>query len=105
RSPADVRLPDAAGREVPYLLLHPAAPPPIWKSSTILPVASTKTTSGFEADFERATHLDRVEITGIAAPFLKRLRVEGSGDRAHWVVLAPDATIFNLPDEKLRNLE
>ena len=101
----DLRLRDAGGNEVPYLLIEPPAKTPEWKSAAILPIASTKTTSGFEADLGAPADVDRIEIAGIAAPFLKRLRVEGSGDRARWTVLADDATIFDLPDEKLRNLE
>jgi hypothetical protein len=101
----DLRLHDADGNEVPYLVIEPPERAPSWKSATILPVAATKTASGFEADLGAAADVDRVEIAGVAAPFLKRLRVEGSGDRAHWTVLAADATIFELPDENLRNIE
>lgn len=101
----DLRFHDANGTEHPYLLIAPPTRKPEWRAATLLPIASTKTTSGFEADFGNATDVDRVRIEGIAPPFLKRLRVEGSGDRAHWTVLAPDATLFDLPDERLRNLD
>jgi hypothetical protein len=105
RALSDLRLHDAAGNEVPYLLIEPPPRAPAWRSATVLPIAATKTSSGFEADLGAPVDVDRIEIAGIAAPFLKRLRVEGSGDRAHWTVLAADATIFDLPDDKLRNLE
>jgi hypothetical protein len=100
----DLRLRDKAGNEVPYLFIAPPDRAHVWKSAAILPVASTKTTSGFEADLGAAADIDRVEVSGIAAPFLKRLRVEGSGDREHWTMLAADATLFDLPEEKLQNL-
>lgn len=100
----DLRLRDKAGNEVPYLFIAPPDRAHVWKDAAILPVASTKTTSGFEADLGAPANIDRIEVTGIATPFLKRLRVEGSGDREHWTMLAADATLFDLPDEKLENL-
>src|SRR5262249_27971904 len=39
------------------------------------------------------------------APFLKRLTLEGSGDREHWTMLAAEGTLFDLPDDKLRQTE
>src|SRR5205823_4161466 len=103
RDLSDLRLHDAAGHEVPYLLIAPPERTPVWKSSAILPIASTKTSSGFEADIGTTADVDRIEISGVAAPFLKRLRLEGGGDREHWTVLAAEATVFDLPDEKLKN--
>lgn len=40
-------------------------------------------------------------MSGIPAPFLKRLRLEGSGDRARWTLLAEEGTLFDLPEEGL----
>lgn len=100
-----MRLYDAAGAEVPYLLLAPSVAEEKWKGATLLPIAPTKTNSGFEADLGAPTLIDRIRIDGIAAPFLKRARLEGSGDRARWTVLADDTTVFDLPDEQLRNVE
>ncbi|HET7433482.1 MAG TPA: DUF3999 family protein [Thermoanaerobaculia bacterium] len=97
----DLRLYDPQQREVGYLLVEPEAREAQWLDARVLPIAATKTTSGFEADFGRATNVDRLRVEGIAAPFLKRARVEGSGDRAHWTLLA-DATLFDLPDDQLR---
>jgi hypothetical protein len=101
----DLRLHDAQGREVPYLVIDPPERIFNWKDGALLPVAATKKTSGFELDLGRAMPADRIRLGGIAAPFLKRLRLEGSGDRAHWTVLAEEATVFDLPEEKLRNTE
>lgn len=100
----DLRLYDAAKREIGYLLVEPDAREPRWLDGHLLPIASTKTTSGFEVDLGEPADVDRIRFDGIAAPFLKRVRIEGSGDRARWTLLA-DATVFDLPDERLRLLE
>jgi len=101
----DLRLRDAAGNEVPYLLIEPPSRTPAWKYARVLPIAATKKTSGFEADLGSPWKVDRTEIAGVAAPFLKRLKLEGSGDRTHWTLLASEATVFDLPEEKLKNVE
>jgi Protein of unknown function (DUF3999) len=41
----------------------------------------------------------------MAAPFLKRAVLEGSGDRERWTMLAPEATVFDLPAERLKRTE
>jgi len=89
----DLRIVDAGQREVGYLLVEPAGGDARWLDGRILPVAATKKTSGFELDLGRAEEVDRLRFEGIAAPFLKRARVEGSGDRAHWTLLA-DARVM-----------
>lgn len=104
----DLRLFDASKRELPFLVIEPPGEPH-WIDGRVLPVAATKKTSGFELDLETgggATRsIDRIRIEGIATPFLKRARLEGSGDREHWTLLAEDATVFELPDEKLKNVD
>lgn len=100
----DVRLLDPFGREVGYLVAAPASREPRWIDGRMLPIASTKKTSGFELDLGHAEEVDRVRFEGIAAPFLKRARIEGSGDRTRWTFLA-DATLFDLPDDRLKLLE
>jgi hypothetical protein len=99
---SDLRLFDPSGRPVPYLLVQRRREPG-WLVGRILPIAPTKTTSGFEADFGAANTIDRVRIAGIPAPFLKRLTLEGSGDRAHWTLLQSEGTLFNLPEEQISN--
>ncbi|HEX4965663.1 MAG TPA: DUF3999 family protein [Thermoanaerobaculia bacterium] len=105
---ADLRLFDAAGRETPYLLVAPPRREPEWRRGQILPIATTKKESGFEVDFGtlgKAESIDRVRITGLHAPFLKRFRLEGGGDRSHWSLLVPEGTLFDLPEEGLRRLD
>jgi hypothetical protein len=52
-----------------------------------------------------AVAVDRLRVSGIPAPFLKRFRLEGSGDRSHWTLLVNEGTLFDLPSEHLQNIE
>ena len=102
---SDLRLVAPDGSEVPYLLVTPPPREPEWVRASILPVPATKTASGFEADLGALHPIDRLRVSGLPAPFLKRLRLEGSGDRARWTVLAEEGTLFDLPDEGLSRTE
>jgi hypothetical protein len=102
---ADLRLFDGGGREVPYLLVPAPPSAPDWIGGVVLPVAITEKTSGFEADIGSVETVDAMRVEGLPAPFLKRLVLEGSGDRSHWTMLDPEGTLFDLPDERLRRLE
>ncbi len=79
------------------------------RRSRILPVAPVETekekTSGFEADLGSLFVIDRFRIDGLSPPYLKRIRLEGSGDRARWTVLVGEGTVFDLPDSRLRQTE
>ncbi|HEX4468821.1 MAG TPA: DUF3999 family protein [Gemmatimonadaceae bacterium] len=97
---SDLRLYDAANREVPYLLVTPQVEAQ-WRAARVLRVEPTKTSSGFEADLEQLLPIDRIRLEGLPAPFLKRMRLEGSGDRSHWTILVADGTLFDLPNEQL----
>ncbi|MCP4898410.1 MAG: DUF3999 domain-containing protein [bacterium] len=101
----DLRLLAADGEEVPYLLLEQLASEREWQQGTILPLRRTKKSSGFEIDLGELRVVDRVRISGLPAPFLKRVRLEAGGDRARWTVLHEQATLFDLPDEGLKLLE
>ena len=98
---SDLRLVRADGREVPYLLVAPPRREPAWAHGTLLPIPATKTSSGFEVDLGALRRIDRLRVDGIPAPFLKRLRLEGSGDRARWTLLVAEGTLFDLPEEGL----
>jgi hypothetical protein len=97
---ADLRLFDSAGREVSYLLVGPSSGEARWLGTRRFPIAPTKTTSGIELDAGSTQRVDALRIAGISSPFLKRVRVEGSGDRLRWTMLA-DATVFDLPHQRL----
>jgi hypothetical protein len=98
----DLRLFNASNQEVPYLLIDPPATKAEWQTGRVLPVAQTEKTSGFEADFGEPSVVDAIEIRGIDAPFLKRLTLEGSGDREHWTLLIAEGTLFDLPSQSLQ---
>ena len=106
---ADLRLFDPAGREVQYLLVSSPPEQPTWRMAATLPIAPVETptqkTSGFEVDLGEPVPIDRVKVDGISPPFLKRVRVEGSGDRARWTLLVDEGTVFHLPAEGLLQTE
>lgn len=101
----DLRLFGGDGREIPYLLIPPAPDAPVFVTGRILPITAADTpndkSSGFEADFETVGLLDAVDLSRVRAPFLKRFRLEGSGDRSRWTQLMAEGTAFNLPAEQL----
>jgi hypothetical protein len=105
----DLRFYDAAGAEIGYLLVSAPAAAPVYRTATILQAPSVNTekikTSGFEADFGESIGIDRFRVDGVDAPFLKRVRLEGSGDRERWTTLVADGTLFDLPDERLHQTE
>lgn len=101
----DLRFFDAEGREVGYLLIAPKNASASWQAGRTLPIASTKTQSGFEVDLNGVYRTDRLLLEGIPAPFLKRVRLEGGGDRTRWVLLVAEGTLFSLPEEKLHRRE
>ena len=102
---SDFRLYTTDGREVPYVLIPPYTQEPTWwPSGKPLPIPSTDTSSGFEVDLGRMTRADRLELRGAPSNFLKRVRLDASGDRVHWTVLVQEGTVFSLPDEQLRQL-
>jgi len=101
---ADLRLKDAAGREVPYVLVPPASGEPAWIRARPLPLPRTRTTSGMELDLGGEVKTSRLRLEGLRAPFLKRYRLEGSGDRQRWTQLVAQGSLFDLPSEGLRLL-
>lgn len=100
----DLRLVGPDGRELPYVLVPPAATAPDWRSGRLLPLPADKTASGFELDLGRPLGVERLRVEGLPRPLLKRFRLEGSGDRARWTVLVAEGTFFDLPEERLQLL-
>ncbi len=101
----DFRLYDASGREVPYLLISPPSQEPRWIKGRLIPVAATRKTSAVEVDLGAMVDVDRLQIGGLPSPFLKRVQLEGSGDRIRWALLVAEGTLFDLPEEDLRRTE
>lgn len=104
----DLRLFASDGREIGYLLVYPTSGAPEWMSGTIVPVAPVESqrrkTSGFEVDLGAVQPFDAVRFDGLPTPLLKPLALEGSGDRERWTLLASEATVFDLPQERLRHV-
>lgn len=91
---------DALGREVPYLFVWPASnAPTYWRGANVIPVSPRKDTSGFELDLRSAYTVDRFDVDSVPLGLLKRVRLEGSGDRVRWIVIVAEGTIFNLPPD------
>jgi Protein of unknown function (DUF3999) len=105
----DLRFFDTNGQELQYLLVSNPPEQPVWRSAQTLAVAPVETptlkTSGFEIDLGQPLLVDRFRVEGVSAPFLKRVRLEGSGDRARWTLLVDEGTVFNLPAERLVQTE
>ncbi len=101
----DLRLYGSDGSEIPYLLVGPRPDAPVMIAGRVLPITATDTpnakTSGFEVDFETLTEIDAIDLGRVPAPFLKRFRLEASGDRSRWTQLISEGTAFNLPAEEL----
>ena len=101
----DLRLFNAQNQEVPYLFVPPSTGRAARVVGRILPITATDLptakSSGFEIDFDGINPIDAVDLEGIQPPFLKRFRLEGSGDRARWTQLVGEGTAFNLPAEQL----
>jgi len=101
----DLRLFSANGQEIPYLLVPPSPDVPLLVSGRVLPITATDTpnekASGFEVDFETLGTIDAIELDRVRAPFLKRFRLEASGDRSRWTELMAEGTAFSLPAEQL----
>lgn len=102
---ADLRLFDSTGAAVPYLLLRSPVRQRQWTDGKVMPISATEKASGFEADFQTAQSIDGIRVAGIRPPFLKRVVLEGSGDREHWTTLVAEGTLFDLPDEGLRQID
>ena len=101
----DLRLFDASGREVPYLFVWPDPEPIESIRATLLPIAVTEKTSGFEADLGSVQVVETMSVIGLPRPYMKRLILEGSGDRQHWTTLVGEGTLFDLPAERLRQTD
>lgn len=93
------------GNEIEYILLPPSTGNPQWVSVNVTPIRPTRAASGIEADLGSLRRIDHVRFEGIRPPVMKRVKIEASGDRARWIELVPQGTIFDLPEEQLERLE
>jgi hypothetical protein len=100
----DLRIKGSDGREVPYVIVPPATSEASWLPGRMLPLPATKTSSGLELDLGGAVRTSRLRLEGLQAPFLKRFRLEASGDRARWTELVEEGSLFDLPEDGLKLL-
>ena len=107
RGLGDVRLFDSNNIEVPYLSIEPSSDNPPFAAFRTLPIPvidkPDNKSSGFEVDALAVRTIDAILLNTIAPPFLKRFRLEGSGDRERWTELVREGTTFNLPSERLEH--
>jgi hypothetical protein len=101
----DLRLTRSDGSELPYLVLAPSGSGRQWRGGAVQAIVPDENASGFEIDLGEVVTVDRLRLTGLPPPVLKRLRLEGSGDRQRWIGLVEETSVFDLPDERLRRLE
>ncbi len=85
-------------------MIAPSVPEPRWQQGTLVPVHPTREGSGFELDLDGPQPIDAVRFWGLPTPFMKRVRLEASVDRKHWVAPVEEGTLFDLPAEGLSNL-
>ena len=95
---ADLRLYDASGQEIPYLLERP-----VQGAKAVKPAREVITTTNQEATtVELTIDLPGLSPAGVtletpSRDFIKAIQVEGSLDRENWKVLARGVQIFRLP--------
>ena len=95
---ADLRLRDAGGGEVPYLLVPPPEQAARWVGAQrIRAIAATKTESGAEIDLGSIQTIAGLEVSFRQHGFLKQVRLEGSADGIRYTILAGGEALYDLP--------
>ena len=107
RGLADLRLFDSSNIEVPYLLIEPTADQAALTPYPVLAISPVEKpdikTSGFEVEARGVRTMNALLLDSIKGPFLKRFRLEGSGDRERWTELIREGTAFSLPAERVQH--
>jgi ethanolamine utilization microcompartment shell protein EutS len=94
----DLRLRDAGGGEVPYLLVPPPEQAARWLTAQrIRAIAATKTESGAEIDLGSIQTIAGLEVSFRQHGFLKQVRLEGSADGTRYTILAGGEALYDLP--------
>ncbi len=92
----DLRLLDATGRELPFVVDRQARreSAPSWNGALVDARREAKQHSEWVVDLGEPRTFDQVSLDVPDSGFAKRLRVEASDDRASWRLLRDDAGIF-----------
>jgi hypothetical protein len=93
----DLRLYDAAGNEVPYLIERPAPVAKVVQATKSFQVSLNANTTVITLETGLAQALDGVTLESPAMNFIKAVRVEGSADGKSWRTLAQGKPIFRQP--------
>jgi hypothetical protein len=93
----DLRLYDAAGMEVPYLIERPRPVGKIVQAAKSFEVSVSAATTVLTLETGLAQPLDGVALETPASTFLKALQIEGSADGRSWQTLARGLPIFREP--------
>jgi hypothetical protein len=101
----DLRLRDASGKELPYVIVPPPATEGTWAPVRFVKAPPSKTASGFVVDFGKLTKVTRMRLVGLPAPFMKRCQVIAGQDGVHWQFMVPEGTLFDLPEQHLQLAE
>ena len=94
----DLRLYDAAGNEVPYLIEHPVPVTKIVQNTKSFHVSLTSSNTVIVVETGLTQPLDDIVLETPAGSFIKPVRVEGSTDLNRWQILDQGQPIFRQPD-------
>ncbi|MFZ0826200.1 MAG: DUF3999 family protein [Verrucomicrobiia bacterium] len=94
----DLRLYDAAGNEVPYVIERPVPAVKVVRNVKSFHASLTPSNTVIVLETGLTQPLDDVALETPAASFIKPVRIEGSPDLNHWQTLEPGQPIFRQPD-------
>ncbi len=94
----DLRLYDAAGNEVPYLIERPMPVEKVAQAVKAFQVSLNASTTVITVETGLAQALDSITLETPAMDFIKAVRVESSEDGNRWQILAQGQPIFRQPD-------
>jgi hypothetical protein len=94
----DLRLFDAAGNEVPYLIERPVPVVKVVQNVKSFHVSLTPSNTVIVLETGLTQPLDSVTLESPANGFLKPVRIEGSADGKRWQMLDQGQPIFRQPD-------
>lgn len=98
----DLRIYDAAGHEVPYLIDRPMPAARIVRAAKSFRVSLAQETTAIIIETGLTQPLDGVTVQTTFPSFIKAVQVEGSTDQSTWKMLAQGQPIFRQPHGPLQ---